>query len=184
LQPPDSETRLAILQFRANQRGAAIGLDVLEFIAQQAQRNVRELEGALNRVVAYAKLNRAIPTIEMARKALDNLSSKEYNPDLITPAFIVESVANSFRLSVEDLKGRKREKETALARRLAMYLIRQETNSSLSQIGQEIGNRDAAAVTIACKKISTDISSSPYLKRKIREIQRNIHPKAKFHNTR
>jgi len=184
LQPPDSETRLAILQSKAQQRGVNIGLDVLEFIAQQAQRNVRELEGALNRVVAFAKLSRTIPTLDLAMKALEDIASKEETLDFITPASVVESVAKSFRLSAEDLKGRKREKETTLARRVAMYLIRQETNSSLSQIGQELGNRDAAAATIACKKISADINGSPYLKRKIREIQRSIRPEVKFRKSR
>ncbi len=184
LQPPDSETRLAILQSKAQQRGVSIGLDVLEFIAQRAQRNIRELEGSLNRVVAFAKLSRTIPTLDLAKKALEDIAGKEEGLDSITPFYIIESVASSFRLSVEDLKGRKREKETALARRLAMYLVRQETNCSLSQIGQELGNRDAAAVTIACKKVSTDITSSPYLKRKIREIQQSIRPRVKFRKSR
>jgi chromosomal replication initiator protein len=183
LQPPDLETRLAILQSKAQKRGVNLGLDVLECIAQRSQHNIRELEGSLNRVIAFAKLLRAIPTTELAINALEDLASKEPEPapDLITPASIVESVASSFGLSAEDLQGRKREKETVLARRLAMYLIRQETSCSLAQIGQELGNRDAAAVASACKRIAND-SNSPYLKRKIREIQRTIHPKAKSRN--
>lgn len=184
LQPPTLETRLAILQAKAQQRGATISLDVLEFIAQQAQSNVRELEGSLNRVMAFAKLLSTVPTIELATRALVNISSKEYPSTIITPASIIEAVANTFQLTQEDLKGRKRDKETAIARRIAMYLSRQETNCSLAQIGQELGNRDAAAVTTACKKIAEDIMKSPYLKRKIRDIQRSLHPKVKFHNAR
>ena len=183
LQPPDFETRLAILQAKVRQKGTNLALDVLEFIAQHAQQNVRELEGALNRVVAFAKLLRAVPTTELAAKALEDIASKKPAPDAITPAFIVESVAGSFGLSAEDLKGRGREKETALARRVAMYLMRRETNCSLAQIGQELGNRDAAAVTTACKKISGDIRS-PYLKRKIHDIQSNMHPKEKSRKSR
>lgn len=102
----------------------------------------------------------------------------------MTPASIVEAVADNFQLAKEDIKGRKRDKETALARRVAMYLLRQETNYSLVQIGQELGNRDASAVTNACQKISDDINSSPYLKRKVRDIQRNLRPKAKLRNHR
>jgi chromosomal replication initiator protein len=88
---------------------------------------------------------------------------------------IIEAVADCFQLSRDALVGRERDKDTSLARRLAMYMLRQETNFSLVQIGQELGNRDAASVTIACKKIANDISESPFLKRKIRDIQRNIH---------
>lgn len=184
LQPPSLETRLAILQSKAQRIGVNIDFEVLEFIAHQAQHNIRELEGSLNRVVAYTKLLRAVPTMELADRALANIASKQNLSSLITPASIVEAVADSFQLSREDLNGRKRDKERALARRVAMYLIRQETNCSLAQIGQELGNRDAAAVTTACKKIFEDIINSPYLKRKIRDIQRSLHPKAKFRNSR
>ena len=98
-------------------------------------------------------------------------------PDDITPTMIIEAVADCFQLSRDALLGRERDKDTALARRLAMYLIRQETNFSLDQIGQVLGNRDAAAVTNACKKVATDINVSPFLKRKLRDIQRHIRPK-------
>jgi len=184
LQPPDLETRLAILRFKAQQMGVNIDLEVLEFIAQQDQRNIRELEGSLNRVVAYAKLIRAVPTNEIAASALVNIASREYITTSITPALIAEAVAESFQLAKEDLQGRRRDKETTLARRLAMYLVRKETNCSLAQIGHEFGNRDAAAVTTACKKISEDINSSPFLKRKIRDIQQNIRPRAKSKKAR
>jgi len=184
VQPPDFETRLAILQSKAKQRGVSIDLDVLELIARRAQRNIRELEGSLNRVVAFAKLLLATPTTELATRALEDIANKERAPYEITPTSIVEAVATCFQLSREDLKGRKRDKETTLARRVSMYLIRQETNCSLAQIGQELGSRDAAAVTTACKRMSDDINSSPYLKRKITEIQRNIHPRPKPRNSR
>ena len=184
VQPPDFETRLAILQSKARQRGVGIDPDVLEFIARRAQRNIRELEGSLNRVVAFAKLLLATPTTELATRALEDIAKKGRVPYEITPTAIVGAVANCFQLSQEDLKGRKRDKETTLARRVSMYLIRQETNCSLAQIGQELGSRDAAAVTTACKRISDDINNSPYLKRKITEIQRYIHPKPKLRNSR
>jgi chromosomal replication initiator protein len=184
IQPPDFETRMSILQSKARQKGVNVASDVLELIAQRFQHNIRELEGSLNRVVAFAKLLRAIPTTELASKALEDIAKKESVTDLVTTASIIKTVAESYQITEEDLKGRKRDKETALARRLAMYLIRQETNSSLSQIGQELGKRDAAAVTTACKKISVDINNSPYLKRKIREIQRKIHPNAKHSYSR
>ena len=179
LKPPDFETRLAILESKARRRGSNIGTDVLEFIAKQNQRNIRELEGSLNRVSAFAKLIRTTPTIEIASKALENISSKAGASPAITPDTIIEAVAGSFQLSSADLLGRKRDKETTLARRIAMYVIRQETNSSLAQVGLALGSRDAAAVTTACKKIAEDINHVPYLRRKIREIQRSMHPRSK-----
>jgi chromosomal replication initiator protein len=179
LQPPNFETRLAILQAKVQHQGIHIDLDVLELIAQQAKRNIRELEGLLNRVVAFAKLLRAEPTLELASRAIRDIDVKKPEPTTATPASILEAVADSFQLAKEDLKSRKRDKDTTLARRLAMYLIRQETNCSLSQIGQELGNRDASAVNTACKKIAADILKSPFIKRKIQEIQLKFSSGAK-----
>ena len=175
IQPPDFETRLAILQAKVELRDVNIGLAVLEFIAQQKKSNIRELEGSLNRVVAFANLLRAKPTIELAERALQDIASKEPATASITPELIIKAVADGFQLGPTDLKGRRRDKETALARRVAMYLIRQETSCSLAQIGQELGARDAAAVANACKKITSDIDTSHYLKRKIPDIQHNIY---------
>jgi len=177
IQPPDYETRLAILQSKARQKGVSVPTDVFELIAKETQNNVRVLEGSLNRVFAFAKLLRATPTLEIASRALEDVASKEFMPDDITPSLIIEAVADCFQMSRDALLGRERDKDTALARRLAMYLIRQETNFSLAQIGQELGNRDAASVTSACKKIASDINVSPFLKRKVRDIQRHIRPK-------
>jgi chromosomal replication initiator protein len=174
IQPPDYDTRLAILKSKARQKGITIPADVLAFIAKETQSNIRVLEGSLNRVIAFAKLLLSAPTLEIAAKALEDVASKEFMPDDITPAMIIESVAACFQLSRDALLGRERDKDTALARRLAMYLIRQETNCSLYQIGEALGNRDAAAVTNACKKIAIDINASPFLKRKVRDIQRNL----------
>jgi len=179
IQPPELETRLAILQAKSKQREVNVTLDVLEFIAQQIQQNIRELEGSLNRVVAYAKLFRASPTIELAAQALKDIASKEPKGAFITPSLVIEAVADSFQLALVDLKGRKRDKETTLARRVAMYLIRQETNCSMAQIGQELGGRDPSAVTNACKRIASDIDASHYLRRKILDIQQRINPKPK-----
>jgi chromosomal replication initiator protein len=178
IKPPDFETRLAILQSKAKQREVNLNLGVLEFIAQQVQQNVRELEGSLNRVVAYAKLFNASPTIELAAQALDDISSKEPKSTSITPGLVLEAVADSFQLTPADLQGHKRDKETALARRVTMYLLRQETNCSLAQVGQQLGDRDPSSVTNACKRIAIDITASPYLRRKISDIQKGINPQS------
>jgi chromosomal replication initiator protein len=176
IQPPDYETRLAILESKTKQKGVTVSRDVLELIARDAQPNVRVLEGSLNRVVAYAKLLRASPTVELARKALEDVASKEHHNGDITPDAIIQAVAMSFQLPREQLIGKKRDKDTAMARRLAMYLIRQETNFSLAQIGKELGDRDAASVTAACQQVSSNLEESPYLKRKVRDIRHHLHP--------
>ena len=182
IQPPDFETRLAILHSKARLRGADIASDVLEFIARQTDSNIRVLEGSLNRVVAFARLIGEAPTVNIAATALEDIANKEPVADTITADAIVEAVAESFQMGKEELLGRRRDKDTTLARRLAMYLFRHETNYSLAQIGQVLGNRDAASVTTACKKIAGDIGASSYLKRKIRDIRRNLRLKVKSNN--
>ena len=174
IQPPDTETRLAILQTKAEQKGTEISLDVLVFLSQQVQQNVRELEGALNRVIAYAKLVRASPTPEIAARALEDIASKQPKTASITPDLVLEAVASSFQLMLVDLKGRKKDKETALARQVAMYLIRQATNCSLAQIGQALGGKNPSTVSHACEKITSDVDTSPYLRRKIMDIEQKI----------
>jgi chromosomal replication initiator protein len=174
IQPPDYEMRLAILKAKSHQKGINLPSDVLELIAKDAQSNIRILEGSLNRVCAFAKLMKAEPTMDIASRALADIASKEYMPDDITPSSILQAVSECFQLPRDALLGRKRDKDTTLARRLATYLIRQETNCSLAQIGLELGNRDAAYVTNACRKIAGDIDSSPFLRRKVRDIKRNI----------
>jgi len=176
IQPPDVETRLAILQTKAEQKGTEIPLDVLEFISRQARQNIRELEGALNRVIAYTKLVRVTPTPEMAARALENIASKQPHTVSITPDLVLEAVASSFQLMLVDLKGRKKDKETALARQVAMYLIRQVTNCSLAQIGQTLGGKNPSTVSHACEKIAIDFENSPYLRHKILEIKQQIYP--------
>jgi len=176
IQPPDLPTRLAILQAKARQKGVEITLDVLELLALQAKQNIRELEGLLNRIIAYAKLLRAAPTRELAQLALENISHKELrNRETLTPARLLQAVADSFRIPLDDLKSPKRNKETALARRLAMYLLRQETGLSVAQVGEALGGRDASAVTHACRKVAGELESNTYLKRTIEDIQKRLN---------
>jgi chromosomal replication initiator protein len=179
IQPPEFETRLAILKAKAEQREVNIDLDVLEFIAQKTQQNIRELEGSLNRVVAYTKLFQASPNLELATQALKDIASKKPEEASMTPSLVLKVVANSFRLAPTDLKGSRRDKETTLARRVAMYLLRQETSCTVAQVGQELGGRDASAVTNAYKKITNDIKVNAYLKRKISDIQQRLNHQPK-----
>jgi len=172
IQPPEFETRLAILQAKAKDKGVDIAPDTLELIAMQAPQNVRELEGSLNRVIAYSRLVREPLTPELTAKALENIAGKTANKASITPSLIIEAAASSYHLNPSDLKGRKRDKETSLARHIAMYLMRDYTNFSLAKIGRELGGRDTSTVIHACEKISRDMAANPSLRRIILDIKR------------
>ena len=182
IQLPDFETRLAILQTKAERDGLSISADILEFIALQVQQHIRALEGALNRVVAYARLIRTMLTPELAARALKDIANNEPTTAPLTPSLIIEAVVNSFQLTPAELMGRKRDGATAIARQVAMYLIRQETDCSLAEVGQELGNRSPATVSHAYQKIASDINNSPTLRRKIFEIQQRIYAIAKNGN--
>ena len=175
IQPPDFETRLAILQAKAEQNDSSIAPDVLEFIAQRICQNIRELEGCLNRVLAYTKLVRALLTPELAAQALEDIASKAHPSDAISPSLIIEAVASNFQLAPIDLQGRKRDKKTTFARQVTMYLIRQETKCSLAQIGKELGGREPITISNGCKKISGNINANPDLQRRLSEIKESIY---------
>jgi len=174
IQAPEMETRLEILRSKAERDGASLSPDVLDFIAQHIQQNIRELEGSLNRVVAYARLLKAVLTPQLAAQALKNIAVQAPAP-AVTPALVLETVAANFQLTAPDLLGRKRDGETALARQVAMYLMKQEYEYSLAEIGREVGGRDPSTVSHAFEKINSQISDNAYLRRKVADIQREIH---------
>lgn len=175
LQPPDFETRLGILQRKAKYDGIEINPDVLEFIALQIKENIRALEGSFNRVVAYSKLLQTMVTPDIAARALEDIACKEPKLAPITPALITETVASTFQLTLSDLRGRRRDGATVLARQMCMYLIRQETDCSLSEIGRELGNRSPATISYAYEKISNSINNDPHLKRQVFNIQQKLY---------
>jgi chromosomal replication initiator protein len=173
IQPPDFNTRLAILKAKAKQQEIEVALDVLEFIAQCIQQNIRELEGSLNRAVAYAKLFGAILTPELAARAVQDISTSS-NKTNVTPELVIKAVAERFQLTPADLIGRKRDRATALARQVAMHLLKEAGNCSLAQIGLEFGHRDHATVIHACHKIANDMDNDPYLRRQVLDIQKKL----------
>jgi chromosomal replication initiator protein len=180
IQPPDFNTRLAILKAKAKQQEIEVALDVLEFIAQRIQQNIRELEGSLNRAVAYAKLFGAMLTPELAARAVQDISPSS-NKTAVTPELVMKAVAERFQLTPADLIGRKRDRATALARQVAMHLLKEAGNCSLAQIGLEFGHRDHATVIHACRKIANDMDNDPYLRRQVLDIQKKLQrpPKAR-----
>lgn len=176
IQPPDLETRLAILRTKAEERGANVPPEVLIFIARKIQKNIRELEGSLNRVIATSRLNKAILTPELAAQALTDFPTDGARRT-ITPSQIVNAVAQYFNLDPETLRGSKRDKPIALARQVTMYLIREETQSSLTRIGLELGGRDHKTVTHGYNKIATEINTDPELRRDVIDIRERLFSK-------
>jgi chromosomal replication initiator protein len=179
IRTPDTMTRRSILETKARRDGVNIGPDVLDMLAEEVRSNIRELEGSLNRVLAYARLLRAELTPEIAAAALKDIGGKKSNKAPNTPAAIIEAVAANFRLEAADLLGRKRDKEIALAREVAMYLLRKQSGFSLSKIGREVGGRNPSTVSHACDKIENAVNDSPYLKHKVKEISEGINSRQK-----
>ena len=160
IQPPELETRIAILRTKAEHEHAVVGDDVLDFIATKVKENIRELEGALIRVTAYASLNRQLLTRELAESVLaDFVASKQ--PRQITAQQIIEISARHFGFSVEELIGPSRRRPLVIARQIAMYLFRELTDFSYPAIGREFGDRDHTTVIHAVEKISGSHERTP-----------------------
>jgi chromosomal replication initiator protein len=154
IQAPDFETRIAILRSKVNGRVPIPG-DVLELIAQKVQSNIRELEGSLNRVTAYAMLHNRPVTKEVAAEALEDLVAQA----TVTrePPAILDAVARHFGVTLEELRSKARHKEIVAPRHLAMYLLREDARLFYPQIGAMLGGRDHSSVLHACEKISLDV---------------------------
>ena len=148
--------------------------EVIDFIARKVVSNVRELEGALNRVLAYASMSGAPINIELASAVLSNVM---YNPRKrsITPQRIVRVVADYYGVNLDQLRSSKREKAIVVPRQIAMYLIREETDISLLRIGAELGGRDHSTVLHACDKINREMQDNDELRREISAVREMIY---------
>ena len=153
VQAPDLETRIAILRKKAQSERLHIPDEVLEYIATVVSSNIRELEGALIRVSAFASLNRSNLDMSLAQTVLRDIVDQD-DANVISPTDIIQATAQYFKLTVDDLYGSSRSQAVAIARQIAMYLCRERTNLSLPKIGQLFGNRDHTTVMYAYKKIS------------------------------
>ncbi len=153
VQAPDLETRIAILRKKAQSERLHIPDEVLEYIATVVSSNIRELEGALIRVSAFASLNRSTLDMSLAQTVLRDIVDQD-DANVISPTDIITATAQYFKLTVDDLYGSSRSQAVATARQIAMYLCRERTSLSLPKIGQLFGNRDHTTVMYAYKKIS------------------------------
>ncbi|WIF95879.1 chromosomal replication initiator protein DnaA [Caminicella sporogenes] len=173
IQPPDFETRIAILRKKAELEKIDIPNEVLHFIAKKIKSNIRELEGALIRISAYSSLANKQISVELAQEALKDIISSS-KPKQITISYIKDIVAQHFNIKVEDLDSKRRTRSITYPRQIAMYLCRELTDLSLPKIGENFGGRDHTTVIHAYDKISQDIESSSDLKNKIDKIIKEI----------
>jgi chromosomal replication initiator protein len=174
LTAPDLETRIAILRAKAEEGGVPIGSDVIEFIARKVVSNIRELEGALNRIVAFASMGATPISIDLAQAVLSNVL---YNPKKrqVTPERIARAVSDYYSVPMEALQGQKRDKAIVMPRQIAMFLMREETDVSLLRIGAELGGRDHSTVLHACDKITREVAVNDELRREIAAVRELIY---------
>jgi chromosomal replication initiator protein len=173
IQPPDLETRIAILKKKAKVDNLIIPDEVLVYIAKKIESNIRELEGALIRIVAYSSLTNREINLDLTQEALKDFFSNS-KPRIITVDLIKRVIAEYYSIKVEDFKSKKRTRSIAFPRQIAMYLTRELTDLSLPKIGEEFGGRDHTTVMHAHEKISTELQKDESLKMAIDEIQKRL----------
>lgn len=161
VQPPDFETRSAILRAKAQEGAISISDDVLAYIARKVPSNIRELEGALNRIVAHSHLMGVPLSLDSAQEALEGILDRMAD---VSPQQIISTVAQHYQLSEEDLMGPSRRRVVSLPRQLCMYLIREEIGTSLPQIGELLGGRDHTTILHGCEKIGSQIELDEQLR--------------------
>jgi len=172
IQPPDYETRMAILRAKADRAGRRIQDEITSVIARRIQANIRELEGALTRVVAFADLSGVSLSPQLVETALADLLPRRKE---VEPSEVVRTVAEAFGVPVDRMISRERTQEIALPRQIAMYLLREDSHISLPQIGEALGGRDHTTVMYGCDKISDLLERDDRLRRRVVEIREHIY---------
>lgn len=167
---PDLETKLAILQNKCDEKNFPFSREILLYIASNVQTNVRELEGALTRLITYYQFNNLQPTIDLTKNIL-SATLTQFRENSITSKHIIEAVAKFFDIEIKDLVGKSRKKELVIPRQITMFLLREEISASFPSIGQEIGGRDHTTAIHACNKINEDLKNNQKLKQQLLSIK-------------
>ena len=171
IQPPDYETRLAILRSKAEKANRDVPADIIEMIAREVQSNIRELEGAWNRVLAYADLTGDKLTLQLANNALADFLPQHSD---VAPKDVIEAVSRFYGVTPERMLSKDRSKDIALPRQVAMYLMREQAGISLPKIGEELGGRDHTTVIYACDKVADMIESDDHIRRQVLKLREQI----------
>ncbi|MDY2699942.1 MAG: chromosomal replication initiator protein DnaA [Lachnospiraceae bacterium] len=175
IQPPDYETRMAILKKNAENYNKEIKEEIFQYIATNIKSNIRELEGAYNKVIAFSKLNKVEITLDNVEEALKDIISPNATKQ-VTPKLIIDVVAEHFGISSEDIVSKRRNSEFVQPRQICMYLCRQLTTESLQSIGKSLGKKDHTTVIHGIEKISEEIVHNEELKSRIETIKKKINP--------
>jgi len=170
---PDIETRTAILQAKANEKNFTLSSDILNFIASNIQSNIRELEGALNRVIAHSELTTEEINLERVKNILSSITQHS-KKGVVTSKQIINTVAEFYDIKIENILGISRKKELVTPRQIIMYLMREETSASFPNIGSEVGGRDHTTVMHACKKIIRELDTNKKLNYEISAIKQRL----------
>jgi len=176
IQRPDLETRIAILRRRAQEEMIRCGDDVLQMIAERVESNIRELEGSLTRLSAYASLTGREIDCDLAQEALHEVFS-QHEPHTLTCEDVMRVVASYYNVTPEDLKGPRRNREITVPRQISMYLCREMTDCSMSRIGDAMGGRDHTTVLHGCDKVAEDLRTSESLASLMDDIRRRLQNK-------
>lgn len=171
---PDFETRTAILQKKCAEKNFPLDTKILEVIAVNVQSNIRELEGALNKIIVYHQLKNILPSIESVKNLLSNVSTISARRSL-TPQQLLETVGQFYSISHEDLVGKNREKKISLPRQVIMYLMREELKMSYPAIGEELGGRDHTTAMHAHEKIAREVEGDLKLKQEIELLKQRLY---------
>jgi chromosomal replication initiator protein len=174
VQPPDVETRTAILSRKGQSLGVHVPGDVLEYVARKVQSNIRELEGALNKIIALAQLYGTAIKMDIAVQALSD-AALEARRARITPELVIGEVTKHFKVTLAELRGRSRGKEIVLPRQIAMFILREETGSSLVEIGALLGGRDHSTVMHGIEKIEKAIETDTALRGHVNAIREALY---------
>jgi chromosomal replication initiator protein len=171
IQPPDFETRMAILQKKAEYENVRLSRDVIEYIASTYTSNIRELEGALIRAIAYTSISGLTMTVDNLIPVLNQPMEKAD----VSPSDVIETISETFNVSVDDLKSNSRRREISHARQVGMYLMRQHTDLSLPKIGEVFGGKDHTTVMYSCDKITKQLKKDLDLAQTVRRLSDRIN---------
>ncbi len=174
IQPPDFETRIAILEAKSKEKGYKVNPEVLKYIAKNIQYNIRELEGALNRIMVYCQFNNLTPTLETATKALGEILNVPRRHS-VNCEEVLQVVASFYGIKIKDLKSQKRNKELVLPRQVSMFIMREEVGQSYPKIAQVLGGKDHTTVIYGYKKLKKELAKNENLRQEINLIKQRIY---------
>lgn len=168
--PPDLETKLAILENKCHEKNFPLAAEILMYVASNIQTNIRELEGALTRLITYYEFNNLQPSLETTKTILSD-TLIEFKENSLTSKRVIDAVAKFFDIEIKDLIGKSRKKELVVPRQITMFLLREEISASFPSIGHEIGGRDHTTAIHACNKITEDLKNNQKLKQQLLSIR-------------